>query len=87
MRYIKNITTENIEGVKFGNDKFDLPAGDINCLKDELAEYALEEFIGKVIEVDEKGKELNLPKEKEEVKEEIRKEGQKPEKRGRKRRK
>jgi len=70
MKYIKNITTENIEGVKFGNDKFDLPAGDINCLKDELAEYALEEFIGKVIEVDEKGKE-----------------GQKPEKRGRKRRK
>lgn len=58
MRYIKNISDENIEGVEFEGEKFDLPAGDVNALEDKVAEFALEEFKEKVIEVDEKGEEL-----------------------------
>ena len=40
MKFIKNITDENIEGVEVEVDgvisRFDLPAGDVNILKDYL---------------------------------------------------
>lgn len=84
MKYIKNITDENIEKVQVEVDgkidQFDLPAGDVNTLKDNLAVYALKEFEGKVIEVNEIGEEIKEKSRKKKVEVKVKIEKKKEEK-------